>query len=164
VGVVFAGSLQREISRLGHVINRINMSEAFSHVLVINDNYMFSFKRILNKIKWFCLIHFNELFEIWYSFFLRFLKMSHLCIRKTQLVTVTGGSGLCWFVATGNIPIYWSLVPCLSKFTIVVRYPWAKTTPTCYCYKLCFTYTKMWHLSVLSFSTILPPKGLRTCY
>jgi hypothetical protein len=31
---------------------------------VINDNYMFSFKRILNKIKWFCLIHFNELFEI----------------------------------------------------------------------------------------------------
>jgi hypothetical protein len=40
----------------------------------------------------------------------------------------------------------------------------AKTTPTCYCYKLCFTYTKMWHLSVLSFSTILPPNELKTCY
>jgi hypothetical protein len=37
-------------------------------------------------------------------------------------------------------------------------------TSTCYFYKLCFTYTKMWHLSVLSFSTILPPNGLKTCY
>ena len=27
------------------------ISEAFSHVLVINDNYMFSFKRILKKIR-----------------------------------------------------------------------------------------------------------------
>ena len=27
------------------------ISEAFSHVLVINDNYMFSFKRILKKVR-----------------------------------------------------------------------------------------------------------------
>ena len=40
----------------------------------------------------------------------------------------------------------------------------AKTTPICFCYKLCFTYIKMLHFSVLSFSTILPLKELKTCY
>ena len=52
-------------------------------------------------------------------------------------------------------PIHRDISPCNEP---------AKTTPTCYCYKLCFTYTKMWHLSVLSFSTLLPPMGLKTCY
>jgi hypothetical protein len=52
-------------------------------------------------------------------------------------------------------PIHRDISPCNEP---------AKTTPTCYCYKLCFTYTKMWHLSELSFSTLLPPMGLKTCY
>ena len=52
-------------------------------------------------------------------------------------------------------PIHRDISPCNEP---------AKTTPTCYCYKLCFTYTKMWHLSVLSFSTLLPPMWLKTCY
>jgi hypothetical protein len=32
--------------------------------------------------------------------------LSSLLSRETKTI------GLCWFVATGNIPIYWSLVPC----------------------------------------------------